>query len=83
MKHKYGVMGRRVKNRFRSIQCKMERSMSQFKGNQQIKNSKLKRKIETIDEIIAVLKPKWNWASYVARLREDSVGPEEHLNGSD
>ena len=60
----------RVKNKIRTCQRSMERSITNVKKIQKIPHEKIRKKTKVIDALKYSQKQKWRWAGHVARLND-------------
>lgn len=62
---------RRVKNKIRSCQRSMERSIMKLRKIQKIPHTRIRHKTKVIDALSYSQKLKWRWAGHIARLKDE------------
>jgi hypothetical protein len=60
----------KIRNKIKTCQRSMERSITNIKKTQKIRHSIIRNKTNVIDAVTYAMKLKWKWAGHVARMQD-------------
>ena len=65
-------LNKQLTNKLRTVQRAMERKMLDLKLKDKMPCSEIRKRTKIIDIIEYTMKPKWKFASHIARLKDNS-----------